>query len=300
MGALVRAAAITAGIGAGCFAWGLAEASMFTLRQVAVPALPAAARRELRILHVSDIHLLPRQARKLDFLRHLARLAPDLVINTGDNIADAAAIDPLLAGFDGLRDVPGVFVFGSNDYHAPMFKNPLRYVTHGRSVAPENPTLLPTGELRSRFEAVGWRDLTHRRVRLEVAGYRVAFRGTDDAHTHLDDYALVAGPAEDADLNVAVTHAPYLRLLDAMASDGMDLIVAGHTHGGQVCMPFHGALTTNCDLDTRRAKGLSLHTAGGHTSFLHVSAGLGTSPMAPYRFACRPEATLLTLTPRAR
>jgi predicted MPP superfamily phosphohydrolase len=85
-------------------------------------------------------------------------------------------------------------------------------------------------------------------------------------------------------------------MIDAMAADGHDLIVAGHTHGGQVCVPFYGALVTNCDLDTARVKGLSQHTANDRTSWLHVSAGLGTSPYAPVRFACRPEATLLTLT----
>jgi uncharacterized protein len=81
-----------------------------------------------------------------------------------------------------------------------------------------------------------------------------------------------------------------------MAYDGHDLIMTGHTHGGQVCVPFYGALVTNCDLDTRRAKGLSQHSAGGRTAWLHVSAGVGTSPYAPIRFACPPEATLLTLT----
>ena len=108
----------------------------------------------------------------------------------------------------------------------------------------------------------------------------------------------MAGPVDrDADeVAVAVTHAPYRRVIDAMAYDGHDLIMAGHTHGGQVCVPLYGALVTNCDLDTRRVKGLSQHSAGGHTSWMHVSAGLGTSPYAPVRFACPPEATLLTLT----
>jgi predicted MPP superfamily phosphohydrolase len=72
---------------------------------------------------------------------------------------------------------------------------------------------------------------------------------------------------------------------------------------------------TNCDLDTRRAKGVSRWWPGagytGHgggavpssdapedAAWLHVSAGLGTSPYAPVRFACRPEATLLTLVAR--
>jgi hypothetical protein len=103
---------------------------------------------------------------------------------------------------------------------------------------------------------------------------------------------MVAGAfAEDADLALAVTHAPYLRVLDPMAADGADLIVAGHTHGGQLRVPGYGALVTNCDLDTQRARGLSSHG----DSALHVSAGLGTSPYAPFRFACPPEATLLTL-----
>jgi uncharacterized protein len=87
-------------------------------------------------------------------------------------------------------------------------------------------------------------------------------------------------------------------VLDAIASDGHDLIMAGHTHGGQVCVPYYGALVTNCDLDRARAKGLSRYEAAGHESWLHVSAGLGTSPYAPIRFACPPEATLLTLIPR--
>ena len=78
----------------------------------------------------------------------------------------------------------------------------------------------------------------------------------------------MAGPVDrDAvDVAIGVTHAPYRRVIDAMTYDGHDLIMAGHTHGGQVCVPFYGALVTNCDLDTRRAKGLSQHSAGGRTA----------------------------------
>jgi predicted MPP superfamily phosphohydrolase len=120
-------------------------------------------------------------------------------------------------------------------------------------------------------------------------------RGVDDPHISRDHYDAVAGPFDPAaDLSLGVTHAPYLRILDAMAADGADLVLAGHTHGGQLCVPGVGALVTNCDLDRKRAKGLSSHRGAA----LHVSAGLGTSPYAPVRFACRPEATLLTLTAR--
>ncbi|MFT3887935.1 MAG: metallophosphoesterase [Arachnia sp.] len=297
--ALIKAAGITAAAGAACFGWGLVEAGLYTLRRVDVEILPPGGR-SIRILHISDLHLGGWQERKLAFVRSLAELEPDLVVNTGDNIVEPGAVHPLLAALDGLRSVPGVFVFGSNDYYAPRSANPFKYLVRGRSsYSTGGRQELPWEELRNGLEGCGWQDLTHRRAELEVEGYRLAFRGTDDAHLNRDDYSLVAGPADpEADLNIGVTHAPYLRVIDAMASDGMDLILAGHTHGGQVCVPFYGALVTNCDLDAPRVKGLSTHTCGGHTSHMHVSAGLGTSPYAPYRFACRPEVTLLTLRPR--
>jgi predicted MPP superfamily phosphohydrolase len=91
-------------------------------------------------------------------------------------------------------------------------------------------------------------------------------------------------------------------VLDQYAEDGYDAVLAGHTHGGQVCLPGGRALTTNCDLEPARASGLHRHPADSRpgdpgSSWLHVSAGIGTSPYAPIRLACRPEATLLTLVP---
>jgi len=287
-----------AGTAVGCFTWGLLEAKLFTVRHVELAVLPPGGE-PLKILHVSDLHLTSEQHFKLDFIRSLAALRPDVLVTTGDNISDADAIFPLMAAWNSLRFTPGVFVFGSNDYYAPAFKNPLKYVLEGRSHMKEEPTELPWRTLRDKMTAVGWKDLNQRRDVLEVKGYRLAFRGTDDAHLGRDNYSEVAGPADpDADLNIGVTHAPYNRLLDDMTADGMDLILAGHTHGGQVCVPGYGALVTNCDLDTSRAKGLSSHSHDGRTSALHVSAGVGTSPFAPYRFACRPEVTMLTLVPK--
>ena len=104
----------------------------------------------------------------------------------------------------------------------------------------------------------GWVDLTNRRDTLTVRGLRIDVVGVDDPHLGYDRLDLVRGAASpDADLTLGVTHAPYQRVLDAYAADGADLIVAGHTHGGQVCVPGYGALVTNCDLDTARVKGLS-------------------------------------------
>ena len=117
--------------------------------------------------------------------------------------------------------------------------------------------------------------------------------GVDDPHLSRDRYDTIAGPASPAaNLTLGLTHSPEPRVLDRFAADGYQLVMAGHTHGGQLCLPFYGAIVTNCDLDRSRAKGAS---RWGARTQLHVSAGIGTSPFAPVRFCCRPEATLLTL-----
>jgi predicted MPP superfamily phosphohydrolase len=288
----------------GAAAAGLAYASLyevraFTLREVTVPVL-AAGSAPLRILHLSDTHMTPSQHKKQRWLRSLASLEPDLVINTGDNLAHIDAVPSVMAAYGDLLDRPGAFVFGSNDYYSAQMKNPIRYLTGGTgsSSAGARPREkdLPFEEMRAAFTARGWIDLGNRHDELEVAGRRLSFVGVDDPHLGYDELDSV--PADStADLAIGVAHAPYLRVLDRWNSLGYPLIMAGHTHGGQLCLPFYGALVTNCDLDRSRAKGLHRHQVDGHDpSWLHVSAGLGTSPYSPVRFACRPEATLLTLT----
>lgn len=299
--AIVKGLLGVGAIGAGCLAYaGLYEVNAFRLRRFTVPVLPGGAR-PIRLLHVSDVHMTPADTARQRWLSTLGALEPDLVINTGDNLAHQEAVPFVLGSFGRLLDRPGVYVWGANDYYAPKFRNPLKYFLGPSRLKRLPERTLPWQDLGRGLKEAGWIDLTHTRASLEIKGVRIGFRGTDDAHIDQDRYADVAGPIDrdEIDLAIGVTHAPYRRVLDAMTADGHDLIIAGHTHGGQVCVPFYGALVTNCDLDTRRAKGLSHHSAGGHTAWLHVSAGVGTSPYAPIRFACPPEATLLTLTSKS-
>lgn len=282
---------------------GLAYASVyevraFTLRTVTVPVLAADAA-PLRVLHLSDTHMTPRQRSKQRWLRGLADLQPDLVVNTGDNLAHLDAVPSVLRAYGDLLDLPGVFVFGSNDYFSPTLNNPLGYLRGGTGVGRGNGRTvrdMPFEELRAAFTGRGWTDLTNRHASLEVAGRRLAFVGVDDPHLGFDQLDDESADTA-AELAIGVAHAPYLRVLDRWNAAGYPLIMAGHTHGGQLCVPGYGALVTNCDLDRARAKGLHTHHVDGHDpSWLHVSAGLGTSPYTPIRFACRPEATVLTLT----
>jgi uncharacterized protein len=288
--------------GAAGLAWAAGvEVRWFALRRATVPLLPP-GHEPLRVLHISDLHLTPGQHRKRAWLRDLSRLEPDLVVSTGDHLAHRDAVGPVLASLDELLDVPGVFVLGSNDYFEPKPRNPARYLLPDDGQRNIRSRKLPFGALRSGLEERGWLDLSNRRASLSVRGTTFAFAGVDDPHLDYDDLAAVAGPADrSADVRMGVAHAPYLRVLDQFATDGYEVVLAGHTHGGQLCLPVKGALVTNCDLDAGRVKGLHRHPArsvpgDAGSSWLHVSAGLGTSPYAPVRFCCRPEATLLTFT----
>jgi uncharacterized protein len=274
------------------------ERNWFALRRVEIPVLPPGTA-PLRVLHISDSHLTPGRRRLMSFIRSLDDLDPHLVVNTGDSISHPDSVRPFLDSLGPLLDRPGVFVLGSNDLYTPRPLNPALYLAgpSSRRRMRKNPDL-PWEKLCDSLAAAGWLDLDNQLGRLTVAGLDIAFAGVHDSHIRRDRYAQVSGRADPgADLRVGVMHSPEPRVLDQFAADGYDLLLAGHTHGGQLCLPWYGAIVTNCGIDAERARGLHRHPADGQ-AWLHVSAGLGTSPWAPARFACRPEASLLTLVPR--
>ncbi|MGY5319081.1 metallophosphoesterase [Neomicrococcus lactis] len=313
--ALVRTTGALALSGTAGLAYGLWEKNQFKVRQETVPVLPADYR-DLTVLHISDIHFIPGQAKKKRWLAELADLSPDVVINTGDNLSHPEAVPALLDALEPLMRFPGVFVPGSNCYFAPKLKNPLRYFKGPSSLdgAPPKDLELPWRDMHRGFEDAGWLNATNATFTAEIAGQQFDFSGVDDPHLGYEKYA--GWPAEGSPLEnddaaspsavrprIALAHAPYQRVLNYFTESGADMVLAGHTHGGQVCVPGYGALVSNCDLPTSQARGLSTWSAGTaatrRTIPLEVSAGIGTSRFAPIRVACRPEAVLLRLTARA-
>ena len=296
-GAVPKVATLAAGVvaaGAACVGYGiLVERDWYRLRRERVEAL-APGQPPLTVLHLSDLHLTVADGRRVAFLERLAGERVDLVVMTGDMLGEPRALDPVLEALGRFRPRLGaVAVLGSNDYWAPRFRNPLGYFLGPSSRRHRSSGRNPWRELVDGLEARGWTVLSNRRGRLGD----VELAGMDDPHIRRDDPEVAVPPNGEVlpRLRLGVVHSPYRRALDAFAGNGYDLVLAGHTHGGQVCLPGVGALVTNCDLPRDRVRGLSRWGS----SWLHVSAGLGTSKYAPFRFACRPEASLLTVVPRA-
>ncbi len=312
-------ATVIGAAGAAALAYGsLVERTRWTLRRLEVPVLPSGAE-PVKVLHLSDLHMAPWQRDKQEWVRSLADHEPDLIVNTGDNLGHKRGLEGLRVAFDAFRGTPGVFVNGSNDYFGPSLKNPFMYFAGPSGPIPRGKPL-DIGALHEYFAELGWRDLDNTAASLDLRGTHFEFFGVDDPHKGYDRLDLITGAidelrAEDPlgddetwpdaasvgarrpTVTVGVTHAPYQRVLNSFVNHGAQLILAGHTHGGQVCLPGFGALVTNCDIPRQQVSGLSVWHHGLHTAYLNVSAGVGTSIYAPVRIACPPEATLMTLVP---
>ena len=298
-GALVGGLGL-AGLAAGgaALAWGSVERTMPVLRRYEVPVRARVP--EVTILQIADLHLFEGQEFLLRFLSDVAASEHfDMVVATGDNFGSTEALDMVMDAYRPFLSYPGAFVLGSNDYYSPIPKRWSRYLSrskpHPVRVVPDLPYLPMVRSMRR----AGWLDLSNASGTLELPTGMVSLLGTDDAHIYRDRLGAPASSWDAPDaLRLGVTHAPYTRVVSALTEVGSDLILAGHTHGGQIGIPGFGAIITNCDISRPYAKGLKRWEApDGSTAWLHVSAGLGTSPYAKVRIATRPEASLLHVYP---
>ena len=242
------------------------------------------------------------QRSKQEWVAGLAELEPDLVIDTGDNLAGFDAVPTVMKALDPLLDRPGRVRDVVQRLLRAAAEEPVQVLLPRPQAGARHPAALARPARRHARPRLAGPHQRRRASWWSTAGGS-CFAGVDDSHLRRDRYDLVAGEADrSAEVRIGLAHSPEPRVLDRFAADGYDLLLCGHTHGGQLRVPFYGALVTNCGIDRERVRWLHRwaeptpeHPSG---TWLHVSAGLGTSPYAPVRFACPPEATLLTLTAR--
>ena len=276
-------------VGVACVAYGVAIERRwyrFVRHRLAILPVDGQGPETVSVLHLSDLHFVRGDRGKARFLDGLPRA--DVTVVTGDFLGEPEAVERVVEAVRPVRGrLESWFVLGSNDYFSPRPLNYLEYFHNRRKRRSAEPGR--AADLIAQLTADGWRDLTNARHDVDLGGLPVELLGLDDAHIRWHD--LTVAPRRHPDrFGFAVMHSPDSA--PETAALGYDLMVAGHTHGGQVCIPFGTALVTNCSMPRRLAAGL--FRMGG--AVLHTSKGLGTSKFAPFRFACRPEATMLELS----
>jgi predicted MPP superfamily phosphohydrolase len=280
--------ALVAGVATAVYAV-FVERRWYRLVRYRLDILPADVSGGIDVLHLSDLHMVGGDQRLARFLASLPEA--DVTVITGDMVGDPESVEFVV---DALERVRGrsvsVFVLGSNDLYAPQPANYLRYFVPAKRRRRRIGQRGRAADLVRLLEEDGWIHLKNRREIRKLDGIRLEIAGLDDSHIHRSDPRIALRAAPEA-VGLAVVHSPDPA--PELVSLGYDLVLAGHTHGGQVRLPVVGALVTNCSLPARMARGLFRLGRG----FLHVSPGLGTSKYAPFRLLCRPEAVLLELRP---
>jgi uncharacterized protein len=289
----IAGAAVAAALGAG--AYSVAEARRYRLGRRSVPV--RAGSPALSILHLSDTHLGRHNLGLAAWLRAVPEgmdVIPDVVAATGDLIDDDSGIEPLIDALSGFEARIGKFyVFGSHDYYSSSMRGFVKGATRlfARSRRPVTTRRIDVGRLAAGLDSAGWKPLLNYAETATVGDRSVRIAGIDDPFLNRHRTNHIARARDDR-LAIALVHTPDVVAEWVLA--GFDLVLAGHTHGGQIKLPVLGAAVTNCSLPTELASGL--HRVGN--AWLHVSPGLGTSKFSPVRFMCPPEATLLVLQPQ--
>jgi len=231
------------------------------------------------ILHLSDLHTTRygRLERRIE--RILSTLKADMLVLTGDLAGSAAGVEHLCR-LVSVCQVGEVFaVFGNSENGYPAI---------GRRVSEEMP-------------GHGIRLLKNENARVERAGDSIAVVGVEDPFTHHDDLPRAMEGVGPDEFILLLAHSPGIAAEAARA--GVDLVLSGHTHGGQLRLPFLPAPYVHTGWRGPRlesglygGKKLSrlIRRDAGRTK-VYVSRGIGAS-LLPVRLFCRPEIAMLTLT----
>ncbi|MHB9132280.1 MAG: metallophosphoesterase [Armatimonadota bacterium] len=242
------------------------EPSQLTVTRVAFPLRAVPPGKELRIMHLTDLHITSKARVHRKLVDMVAAESPALILITGDLLQNPGrGGQPQVARelFDQLSQVaPVVMVLGNHE-----------------KMPPET--------------SIRWVLLRNEAANIEVRGVPLRLIGWEQPY-HLWNQDTWRPPRLGTDpqrVNILLVHSPDW--FEEAAAQGMDLALAGHTHGGQVRLPLWGAIFIPC------ATGKRFEYGPYHLSHTHafVSRGVGQNPLPspPARFLCPPEVAVITL-----
>ncbi|MFC1544889.1 metallophosphoesterase [Gemmatimonadota bacterium] len=286
------------GLGVGLIGWEIWRSGRIRFRrhEIKLKASDLGGAAKIRILHLSDLHITRASGNKLDQIAFLLEQQWDFVMVSGDLIDDDSGIFPVCAFLSRLNAAYGKYaVLGNHDYHLVRSRNPLHWVKVFVAVAilgkPEN-YCVPNdiGLLARTLEEQGIKLLRNELAEGELSGGgRFQVFGIDDPSTGRDDPVPLYPLAGQQALRLVMTHSP--RRIGLLEKLQPAIVLCGHTHGGQIRLPFFGALATHSDAGRKTCSGL-VKMDGCR---VHISPGFGTGHLFPLRFLAQAEVTEIIL-----
>lgn len=245
-------------------------------------------KRPLRILHLSDTHFASPWPALDRFFDRLAKESFDFVFITGDIIDCDAGISSCVENLGKLKPAKGSFVvFGNHDYYDYYLSDVITHSVpgHGKPQKKNQPDLL-----QQALEKGGIRVLKNETVEVEWQDQSILIHGLDDPITGRANIRRTLQNFHPQKLNILLTHT--IDVFIDIGDDEIDLSFSGHSHGGQICLPFVGPIVCHTLLGRNYAKGIKTFKG----SICSISRGIGTSRFFGFRLLARPEAILLTVS----
>lgn len=246
----------------------------------------------LSLLHLSDMHFCGSTAYIIQALEKLRERKWDFIFITGDLIDSDSGIKPAAEALVGLKASGGKYaVLGNHDYLQFKSENIFQWfqILFGAPFKNHNPKFCRENNIDALISALGKKGvcvLKNQCVSGEMAdGTRYQIFGIDDPSTDRDVPALLYNQVDDGALRIVLIHSP--QRLSALRPLKPDLVLCGHTHGGQIRIPFWGALTTASDAKRKASSGM-VYMEGFQ---VHISPGMGAGHIFPFRILVPPELT---------
>jgi predicted MPP superfamily phosphohydrolase len=244
-----------------------------TTHTIATPLIPEG--KKVRIVQLSDLHCEEETSRERQLPELVNALQPDIIVLTGDYNNSASGLATLDRLLRSLRPKQGIYgVYGNFCYSFHPEEILLRHKI----------TLLDGGKLDAKNEPAIKADI-------DCAGTPISIYGCD---VYGDSDRFTDVKPDPKRFNVFLHHTPDM--VEEIAGHGYQLYLSGHTHGGQVRLPFYGAMITLSKFDKKYEMGK--YQLGDMTAYVHRGVGMEGGLAPRVRFLCRPEIAVFDLIPQ--
>lgn len=238
------------------------------------------------IMHISDLHFKDYMNKDDNFNNLISAQKADLILITGDFITSDNDIIPLLDFLKKIKSKDGIFAtLGNHDYiYSTILENFI--FSKLRGIRKNN-----VQKLIESLSGIGIRLLINESALIKTRNSTIFLEGTDDPVLGNSIISDRDENYEKSDFKILLSHSPDMLYLPDFNKKIFDLMLSGHTHGGQIRIPFFGPLITSTKF-AQKNEVLGLFRK--NKMFVNVSGGIGYSAL-PIRINCPSEVVLITL-----